>query len=477
MDRTQWRRRIRPAVSMVWALALMVVGAHAGAAGAAEPVLTLGGGMRLRYELQDNFNATYYGDRPGRGSASDGFLLGRFRLGLDWYPSPYVHVALWGQHADAWDLNLPDGAFYKATFSQENHPCKDRWELYTSYLELRHLMGRDLRLIAGRQLIHYGNNRVFGPGQWGNTGRWIWDAVRLSWRFERGFVDCYYGRTMLHDVDRFSLRHRHGFESLGLYAHYELLRRPVSLAIEPMVFTKSDRHDTWTGERTVSVVQPDGTTVTSKKKGDLSSWYGGARVCGRIAGGFDYDATLLFERGRWVRDAIRAYGYHLCLGYRMPGAWQPRVSLEYSVASGDSDPGDGTHETFQGGFGARDKMYGRMNLFHWRNLRDLQANLQPQPRPWLRVTCAVHDFRLDERRDGWYLNAKAYRDPAGASGNEVGREFDVVVTCRLPRQHILMAGYGHFWPGEFARAQASDKQADWVFVQWEYTFNLPLLQR
>jgi len=29
---------------------------------------------------------------------------------------------------------------------------------------------------AGRQQINYRDNRVFGPGQWGNVGRYTWDA-------------------------------------------------------------------------------------------------------------------------------------------------------------------------------------------------------------------------------------------------------------------------------------------------------------
>ena len=31
-----------------------------------------------------------------------------------------------------------------------------------------------------RQQISYGDQRVFGPGQWGNTGRWCWDAALVN---------------------------------------------------------------------------------------------------------------------------------------------------------------------------------------------------------------------------------------------------------------------------------------------------------
>ncbi len=38
-----------------------------------------------------------------------------------------------------------------------------------------------------------------------------------------------------------------------------------------------------------------------------------------------------------------------------------------------------------------------------------------------------------------------------------------------------MAGFGYFWPDEFARKVASDVEASWVFLQWEYKFKVGLL--
>ncbi len=35
-------------------------------------------------------------------------------------------------------------------------------------------------LKAGRQSVSYADNRVFGPGNWGNVGRYWWDVVKLT---------------------------------------------------------------------------------------------------------------------------------------------------------------------------------------------------------------------------------------------------------------------------------------------------------
>lgn len=423
--------------------------------------LFFGAGVRFRYEFQDGFNQKYYGPNPPRGQSSDGFLLGRFRAGLDWYPAQKVHIALWGQHATCWGNALPDSQFYNATFRTEHNPNKDYWEFYTTFIEFKDFFDAGIGLTAGRQLIAYGNNRVFGPGQWGNSGRYIWDAVKLSWVHERGFVDVFYGQNMMHEVHRSSLKHRHQYETLGMYAHYDIVIKPFAWFVEPMLFTKNDHHDYYTGE--------------DKQQGDLDTWYAGMRLAVNRLKGFDFDATYLREEGDFSSDDQRAYGYHVMLAYSFPVQFSPRVSLEYSYASGDNNPSDGTRRTFHSALGARDQMYGRMNLFHWMNLKDLQFNVEVTPARWLNLKLELHKFKLAERRDAWYLNQKLYRDPTGSSGSAVGRELDIIATVKLPRGHKVMAGFGHFRPDEFAKKLASSRHANWCFMQWEYTFSTGVL--
>jgi len=421
--------------------------------------LKFGATIRFRYEFQNNFNQKYYGDNPKRGSSDDGFLLGRFRAGFDYRPSKKIHLALWMQDSEVWDIALPCKVFYKKKFDMEHNPNKDRWELWDAYLEIKDIFDIPLTVKGGRQRIFYGDNRIFGPGQWGNTGRWIWDAAKLSYKFTRGFVDAYYGRTLLHEPGKLSLDHRHGFESAGFYSHFELPESFFNIVLEPFFMTKDDDHNRYKGE--------------DIRMGDLNSYYVGLRTCRKDIKGFYYDLTCIIQRGNFAHDDIEAYGYHLLLAYKFKKIGiKPRISVEYSFGSGDSDPNDGDHETFDGAFGARDKMYGRMNLFHWKNLKDAQVNFELNPRKWIYVKAEIHKFWLAEKKDAWYLNPQEYRDKTGRSGSEVGMEFDVVVRCDLPRGHQIQLGFGHFWPDEFAKKTASSKQANWVFFQWMYTFSL-----
>jgi hypothetical protein len=421
--------------------------------------LTFGANVRFRYEYQDNFNAKYYGDQPKRGESNDGFLLGRLRFGLDYCPNQIIHLALWMQDSEIWDSAFEKSDFYNSQFDREHNPHEDAWELYNTYLEIKKAL--PFRIKVGRQIIAYGNKRIFGRGQWQNTGPWIWDAAKLAYQFEDGFVDAFYGRTMVHDPDVFSLNHNHGFESLGFYGHFELPKKLLGIAFEPFAMTKYNKHDRYNSE--------DG------QSGDLDSYYLGARIFKKSYKGFDGDFTFVKEDGGYSHDDINAYGYHSSVAYNFEQIGsKPRLSVEYSYASGDSDPNDGERETFDGALGARQKMYGRMNLFHWRNLKDAQINLEVNPQKWLYLKAEYHQFWLAESKDAWYLNPKEYRDKTGGSGDRVGREFDLVGRLKLLKGNEIQLGFAHFWPDEFAKKQASDKQASRVFVQWMFGLSYPL---
>ncbi len=425
--------------------------------------LRFGTDLRFRYEFQDDFNMKYYGDNPPQGSSNDdAFLLGRFRAGFDYLPSYTTHLALWMQDAEAWDLAIPDSAFYNSTLGDENNPYKDRWEIWKAYIETKGVFDLPLTLKAGRQRIFFGDKRVFGPGEWGNTGRWIWDAIRTSYKFNHGFVDVYYGRTMIHNPDEFSLKHRHFYESLGMYSHVDLPENMCGIALEPFFMTKRDNHRRYKGE--------DGLY------GSLDSWYVGFRAYKKDLMGLDWDFTYVRQFGDYADDDIKAYAYHMLLGYTIKNViMSPGISFEYSYASGDSNPYDHDHGRFDGAFGARDKMYGRMNLFRWQNIEDAQINLKLRPSERSYVKAEFHKFWLAEKRDGWSLNAKAYRDKTGLAGDDVGKEFDIVARFDYTDTAQVQLGFGHFWPDEFTKRMVSAEQANWLFLQWEYKFSTGLM--
>ena len=408
---------------------------------------------RFRYEFQDRFNQKYYGQDPPYGKTRDGFLLGRFRFGADWYPSSHLHMALWVQDSRAWDWAMPDRAFYKKTLDAYHNPEKDYLELYTTYIEITHPWTLPLSIKAGRQRIAYGDHRVFGPGQWGNSGRYIWDAVKVRLEKGKAFLDLFYGRNMIHEVRRFSLNHRHDKSTLAAYGHLPLsMGKHFTTIIEPFLFTKWDRHDRFKGER--------------GGVGKLNLTYGGFHWIGQWHG-LDWNHTWIGMWGHRGPDRVAAYAYHVEGGILPPLAIKTRLYIAYSYASGDKHPKDGRWNRFDGAFGSVDMAYGRMNLFKWSNLEDTEGGLEIWPIKNLHIKLEYHHFRLAQSRDGWSHNPSFYRDPTGRAGKEMGHEMDIVARWRISRIHEVQAGYGHFWPGEFVKKEAHPSEANWFFVQYQ----------
>ena len=421
--------------------------------------VTVHGEIRYRWEYDNHFNIKYYGKDPPKGQSDDGFLLQRVRFGLGYHLSRKVYLSLGFQDSRAYDVAIPDSDFYKSRLGLEHNPYKDYIEPYDTYILVKDLLLRGLSLKVGRQIIAYGDHRVFGPGQWGNTGRYAWDAVKLSYRFKGDFIDVLYGENIIHDPARFTWRHRHFYRSLAMYSHFRLPIGGTKVYLEPFVVGKFDNHHNFRGE--------DG------KKGDFASGYYGARIYLEPLPGFDLDFIFAWQEGHWASDDIEAYGYHVLAGYKLENLpFEPRISAEFSYASGDKNPRDGDRNTFDGIFGARDKMYGRMNLMDWKNLQDLQLNLEFKPKKRLSFKAEVHRFWLAQEKDAWYLNPKVYRDKKGDAGRDLGWEFDLVGKLLVPSKGMeVQFGYGHFWPGDFVKDVACDTQSNWLFLQLRYSFS------
>jgi len=174
-----------------------------------------------------------------------------------------------------------------------------------------------------------------------------------------------------------------------------------------------------------------------------------------------------YQFGDYGKDEIRALGYSARLGCTFDTLWKPRIGVEYSFASGDSDPTDSDHNTFDGLFGAVDKFYGRMNMIAWKNLNDYQATVSVNPRRGVKVWVDYHYFALDEAEDAWYWcsGKPAREDPAGGSGTTLGHEIDLLAKWKVNDYCELFCGYAHFFPGSFIRHTGTDHDANWVFFQ------------
>ena len=409
--------------------------------------LDIGGSMRFRWEFQDDFNIQRYADQRRRTSRRDGFLLQRLRVDFNLrFPDD---ARIYGE--------LQDSRAYNSDFSPGDFalgcPYWNYVDLRQAYVEWLHIGSTPFGIKAGRQIISYGDNRIWGPGEWGNVGRYTWDAVKLiadTRPLEAHLIFANRVKYDTHDCD-------HADRNLDACGAYVMLKNlPCRLDLFWVYKHTSPR----------VVINSSGGTA------EFDTHTVGAYVDGKFGTGWDYRGTFAHTFGRRDGATVEAYGANARLGYTFDVPWKPRVGVEYSYASGDPDPADGRYRTFDGVFGAIAKTYGRMNLFSWMNIHDYQASFSCRPLEKTRVSLDWHFFRLDKSTDAWYYcNGRSQRrDPTGRAGSSVGQEIDIVAQYQHSEHLKFQAGYALFFPGNFLRNTGPHPDADWAFFQVMYAF-------
>ena len=131
-------------------------------------------------------------------------------------------------------------------------------------------------------------------------------------------------------------------------------------------------------------------------------------------GGWDYEAEIAGQFGRLKETAVsvsldqEALAAHVAGGYTWTSAFgTPRVGLEYNYASGDDNPNDNKHETFDNLFPTNHKFYGYMDFVSLQNIHEARVSSSLRPVKQWTVTLDYHAFWLADTLDSFYTVARA----------------------------------------------------------------------
>jgi hypothetical protein len=408
-------------------------------------VIELGARLRARYEWFDHFNLKTFGT-----NRSDQVLGEKVWLDLGYRM---------GSNATAF-IRLQDAHFWLSDYEADDFttaalpacPHQNPFDIREAYLDVRRLAESPVGIKAGRQTIVYGDQRIWAPGDWSNSGKFTWDAVKVMWQSPVANVDGLYARRVIPDPDEFDRDH-YDFDAWGLYATV----RQFPFDLDLFYVLKIDDH---------------GTTIGELGTNNLALNALGARLNWKPAKGTEVGGLLVYEYGDWGADDLEAFGGAVSAGYTASCSCKPGAKVSYAYASGDRNPKDGKHETFDMLFGSVSQYYGLMNLVSWMNLHDYQLDLMARA-GWLdKVLLSYHYFQLAEARDGWYYCTEktVQRDKTGASGTDLGQEIDLVLSKAMGRNLAVDMGVGHFFAGEFAERVGSGRDADWVYLQSMLSF-------
>ena len=400
------------------------------------PGLTVGSQLRLRSESRRNARF----DRARAGNDED-YLLSRFRVGLAWEPSDRVTGR----------VELQDARMLgEEAISDTRTPnvYADRLDIHQAYLDvgLPGSAGVPVSLRIGRQKLLYGSQRMVSPLEWVNTAR-VFDGARIA-------VEPGAGRKL----DAFATR-LVPVRPTGLNDHGRTASRMFNSRLHGVYYADASllaggRVEGYWLLRREDRVDDAVHTVGARLDAAGGAWaFDGeiARQTGRH-GGLPHRAALVHAGGSFTAD--------------LPG--RPKLGAAFNYGSGDADPADGVHGTFDQLYPLGHAYYGYMDLFALQNLRNTEVTVETVLPGNARLRVGVQDFVLAAPgADAWYdvAGAVVHRAPGEALSAHVGNEVDV--TLRIPLGQVgLEVGYSRFFGGAYLRdADFAQRTADFLYVQ------------
>jgi hypothetical protein len=371
---------------------------------------------RLRWEGMEN-QSFKRGD-------DDNYLLNRWRFLMQIKPTSWLRIVGQMQDARAWWQQPP-----------LQPPNTNRFDLKLAYAEFGNPENQWISVRVGRQLINY-NNTIIANSEWRDQGR-SYDAAVANLHVDRFHLGIFAASAVV-PLDEGISHHQEGNNIYGMYGQLDNILLPTS-SLEPFVL--------WRVNPSVTVEGPKKNTT-----GHESEQAYGLRYKGLLFNNFDYSLEGIREVGTDGTNNIQAWGTTDGLAYRFSSMyWKPRVFSQYDYASGDKNPHDGVHGTFDTMYPTAHDRFGITDQFGWENIKAVRAGATVEPHNRWTVTAQWLDFWLVSATDSLYNTSggSIVRNTAGTAGTHIGEEADLYTWYEINRHVNLGFGIGHIFPGQY----------------------------
>jgi hypothetical protein len=403
---------------------------------AGNPLSFADGRVVFDFEIQTRFESRENNFDFNEGAdalTDDSWLLNRFRAGILFKPGDRVKVYIQAQDSREIDSDRPDIP------GQLGAEGDNPFDLRQAWIEIGGGKDSPFSLKTGRQVLLYGDQRLIGPLDWSTLSR-TFDAVKLRYDDGAGlWVDAFISSVVVPDSGRFDESDHDSIFS-GLYAHI-LKTGPQDTEVYLLHLSDNDRTD-------------DFITAGTHMKS----------IQGAL-GALDYEAEFAIQTGTASSRNLTACTSYIEAGYTFDHAWKPRVSVEYSYASGDDDPADRNEGAFQNLFPTNHPHYGYMDLFSWSNIHNVVIHLSAKPAAKLTAGLDIHAFWLADTADTWRrANARtSVRPPSPDASSFAGMEADALLNYTMSKNCTFAAGYSHFFAGAYLNETGSGDDADFFY--------------
>jgi hypothetical protein len=416
---------------------------------------------KMRFEAREN---NFDFDDSVNGPQDASWLLQRFRLGIGYSITPWLKVYVQGQDIREIGGSRPNEV---GVLGAEGD---DTFDVLKAYIQAGDLK-KGVSATLGRQFLSYGDQRLIGPLEWLNGAR-TFDAIKLryaqpAWSLELftaspvNFKDHMWNQSDFLDNDEV----RNSILSGAYFSMPTLV--PWQSVTDLYVFHKME-------DKTVGAAAA-GPPVGAV--GDSNFWTLGMLMKGdpKKLNGWDYSMEMAYQFGKAADLDHSAFAGNWGFGYNFKHPWKPRLGVQYSFASGDSNPLDGDSETFQNLYPTNHLFYGYMDTASWQNIHNPEVNFSIMPTPKLKLMLDYHAFWNETNSDLWYrANAvtpvRAPAAAAAATDNFRGHEIDLTATYKLNPHVGFMAGYSLFIAGNYLAQTGASDNAHFGYVQVQIDF-------
>jgi hypothetical protein len=292
---------------------------------------------------------------------------------------------------------------------------------------------KNVKIIAGRQELRYGEERLVGISDWTDTSR-TWDGF-LGRIGDKNRLDMF--STSVVAVHPGSLdKHGAGLTFHG--AEGTITTWVPHTVLMPFVYVKAIR--TVKGQQGTSGTE---TEVTP-----------GIEASGKYRGGFYFETLGAIQRGSYANDSISAAAGYAKVGYTAEHInWKPRLTGEYKYASGSPNTTSSATRigTFDQQYPSNHNAFGMTDLFGFQNIKMERIHLDLAPMKQLSLLIEQDWQQVASVHDSVYSGSASKTVTAPTGGflsDDVGHEFDASGQYVFMHNNLtLNFGIARFSPG------------------------------
>jgi hypothetical protein len=376
---------------------------------------------------------------------NDFYLLDRLRINLRIQPKEWL--LFYGEVQDA-----------RIFFNHHNpntNPFENKWTLWQAYSQVGSSEAGWVDVLAGREALRFGDERVIGPSEWLNVGR-TFNVARVDLHHPGYKVSVFASSVVPGDNSDL----HNAVPGNNLYGVYGSFQNVVPKAdFEPYVFWRV---------APVSSELPE-----TLNRGHLNEVTIGLHWKGALPATFDYDTEFDGQTGSLGASSIAAWAGYAGLGKTfLKVAASPRVFLEGNYASGTKNPNGHDWNTFDQIYPSNHDKLGFADEIGRRNLVQFRTGVEEEPTRKWKLKQQFESFWLATSNDNFYASSGAISVAAHpGAGRHIGNELDLVAEYQVDKGLSFGFGYARMFAGQFLNTTTPGHDYNYPYAYFEYNFS------